>query len=315
MSIYIQYQESPKLTALVNGITTLYSQNGNTIPKSYDIVNFRTNYYNIMLCNSDGLDNWGRILGVNRTQPFNIVPTKIFGFKDATSTSNPPPPITNFGYPAQGNIPAKKSNFYATQRGLNTLNDIQYRLLLLLAMQKYNSNFSLGSINTMLTNYFTLSFATQFLRPPDYTMTINVKTDILSDTEIIVTSTTPLYSTFTPQRIYTLSCVLVQGTGQFLSTVNRNLPIFLNSSGGVYQYILKLDNSIAQIYPIPTTNLAINVLDLTNIYCIPGNMTIAYRIPSNFIQAYERYIFDPINNLDILPRPNGVSVTVNFNPV
>lgn len=55
--IYAQYSNATNLINLLNGIEPLININ---------IEDFHRVYFDIDTCNTEGLDNWGRIIGQNR---------------------------------------------------------------------------------------------------------------------------------------------------------------------------------------------------------------------------------------------------------
>ncbi len=141
MSIYVQYQNSTRLNTLLDGIETAIRFTDN------DRITWINNYLSIETASTDGLDNWGRILGQNR-----IVPAGIGGAKNVLGfdTGIPPAPI-NDGYPQNFD----NGNFYDSSHDSSTvvLVDDAYRVLLKILYLKYTTNNSIASLNLMIQSF------------------------------------------------------------------------------------------------------------------------------------------------------------------
>ena len=72
-TIFSQYANSPKILALISMVN-------DAIDPRYDIEQFYKQVFNIMTATDYGLDNWGRIIGVNRVVRMNPENSRTFGF-------------------------------------------------------------------------------------------------------------------------------------------------------------------------------------------------------------------------------------------
>jgi hypothetical protein len=133
---YQQYQNAPKLNELLNELEQVL-----IIPINL----FYDRFFNIMTCDTQGLNNWGLIL--NRTRDYLIYNyDESFGF----DTGEPNPTTTkypqNFGH---------GSFWSASNRSEKAImSDAQYRIVLLLLYQKYSVDCSVKAC-TDTANYFT----------------------------------------------------------------------------------------------------------------------------------------------------------------
>lgn len=132
--MYIQYQNALRFVSLLSQLEAYLS-----IP----IREFYNHFYNLATCDTQGLDNWGKIL--NRTR-IAVIPdySQCIGFDNGT----PPVPLDT-GYPQNFN----NGNFYGGQTIAGTLNDEQYRALLQLTYQKYSVDCSVAACTNVINNY------------------------------------------------------------------------------------------------------------------------------------------------------------------
>lgn len=139
--IYLQYQNSPKLINLVNkSANAMLFQN----------INFTNDYLDILTASTSGLDNWGIILN----QPRGVISgnsyDNVFGFDDGIIPTDTVTYPQNFYH----------SNFYNINYSPTiSLNNTQYRALLLLIYRSYTTNNSIYDMNNIIQQYATLTSA------------------------------------------------------------------------------------------------------------------------------------------------------------
>lgn len=105
---------------------------------------FSSYYLNISTATTKGLNMWGGILNQSRIVSLNDATSGVFGFDNGI------PPVGS-QYPQN----FQQGNFTSNQPA-NTnisLSDEAYRQLLQLLYYKYNSNYSVGSLNKMIQLY------------------------------------------------------------------------------------------------------------------------------------------------------------------
>lgn len=143
MSLYIQYSNSTNLKNLLFGDGYL----GLDAYLKIDPLEFYTSYFNLATCNSQGLDNYGRIL--NQSRFIQSVASgdyyQKFGFGQNGIT-----PATN-QYPQNFN----NGNFFggSTNPVYIELGDDDYRILLKFKYLVLTTNFSYKNANLIMNNY------------------------------------------------------------------------------------------------------------------------------------------------------------------
>lgn len=151
MSLYVQYSNAINLQSLLYG-----GQKSKITGKPYpglayyltiDPLEFLRTYFSLSSTTStEGLDNWGRILQVNRNIELpNVITNSIFGFDTGTPASP-----ADTGYPQNFN----NGNFWGGSTTLYALTDPEYLFLLQLRYAVLNTNCSLASANLILNTYF-----------------------------------------------------------------------------------------------------------------------------------------------------------------
>lgn len=126
-----QYVDSPTITSLLS----FYND---AVEPSLDILNFYNNIWNVLTAIGNGLDIWGKIVGVSRYLNTNSSGV-YFGFEEALSGSI-------------GSQPFNQAPFYlgATPTTTYPLSDEQYRRLILVKAAFNISNNTVPSINELL---------------------------------------------------------------------------------------------------------------------------------------------------------------------
>jgi len=138
--VYIQYSNSPNLKSLVN-------LTANSLLFTEDI---SANYLSIQTASTEGLNNWGIILNQSRVVSYGEVYPKVWGFFNGVPVTDTTTYPQNF----------YNANFYNRTYDVTiSLNDTQYRALLLLLYRKYTSNFSMSDLNSMIQQYATITGA------------------------------------------------------------------------------------------------------------------------------------------------------------
>jgi hypothetical protein len=186
--LYTQYSNAVNLRNLLNGglvskIDGLpYEGLLNYLTINSD--EFLNTYFSLAATTStDGLDNWGRILQVDRTIYLpNVETNSIFGF----DTGVPPSPITT-GYPQNFN----NGNFWGGDEIAYALNDYQYLFLLQLRYAKLTTNCSIASIIAILNIYF---------RAFDPTQEVIVNELSIMEMTITLTNPAPAYQIYILQQ-------------------------------------------------------------------------------------------------------------------
>lgn len=138
--MYSQYQNSPKFTAILEKLRAYLT---------VDIADVYFNWYNLETANTEGLDNWGRILNQSRvitiTEPF----IRRFGFNP-----NPPHTITptptnyplNFGFKVNNVETNSLWGNFAVTTTTDILTNADYRKLLKFIYLGYVTDRSITSI-------------------------------------------------------------------------------------------------------------------------------------------------------------------------
>lgn len=126
-----QYVDSPTITSLLS----FYND---AVDPSLDIFNVYNNIWNVLTAVGNGLDIWGKIVGVSRYLNTNTSGT-YFGFEEALSGLT-------------GSQPFNQAPFYlgSTATTTYTLSDEQYRRLILVKAAFNISNNTVPSINELL---------------------------------------------------------------------------------------------------------------------------------------------------------------------
>ncbi|APA83229.1 DUF2612 domain-containing protein [Francisella tularensis] len=130
MSIYIQYQKATKFKFLLESLTEYL-----TI-KAED---FHRDYFDLFTCKAEGLDNWGRILKVSRA--IDVLDfDNIFGFDTAADDDQFPMNFDN-------------GVFYGVDSNRQSLNDEDYRILLIFRYLSFVLDKSIKSCNHAVNIY------------------------------------------------------------------------------------------------------------------------------------------------------------------
>jgi hypothetical protein len=132
--MYIQYDKSTNLKALIEGLNPILSINEEE---------FYKNWFNILTAKSEGLDNWGRILNFGRGIKTDPTDLKVFGFYNGTSSFLTPPSNFNNGNWYKQTVPI-----------IQNLTDDAYRQVLQLVYLSQISNGSVSNINKILNYYY-----------------------------------------------------------------------------------------------------------------------------------------------------------------
>ena len=133
-----QYVDSPT----INGLLSSYND---AVEPSIDILNFYNNIWNVATAVGNGLDIWGKIVGVSRYLNTNAA-GYYFGFEEGLSGTT-------------GSQPFNQAPFYvgATSTTTYALTDPQYRRLILVKAAFNISNNTAPSINALLRTEFSTS--------------------------------------------------------------------------------------------------------------------------------------------------------------
>lgn len=144
MALYTEYGQALNLQSLIVGLVDIIS----TITPEQ----FTTDYINLYTCSPQGLDNWGIILNTSRNVYLPSV-SGCFGFElDSTDP-------TYSGYPMNlndiaGSYPLNGGTFYDGSIDNARLDDIPYRLLLILTYSNLNCNMSIFTMNNIINAYY-----------------------------------------------------------------------------------------------------------------------------------------------------------------
>jgi hypothetical protein len=135
-----QYCASPTIKALLESFN-------DAVEPTTDIANFYINIWNVNTAVGNGLDIWGKIVGVSRY--LTTAATNYLGYQEANSV----------GSEAQ---PFNQAPFYSGTLATNTfaLTDDQYRRLILVKAAANIINLSVPTINTLLRAEFGTSDGT-----------------------------------------------------------------------------------------------------------------------------------------------------------
>jgi hypothetical protein len=160
MTLYVQYQKAVRLQQLVTDLEP------NLV---VDAQAFYDNFFNILTCGSDGLDNWGLLLDRSRTIPVPAL-DNVFGFGDVLGLPVAPTYPQNYDH----------GSFYSGSSIYTALTDPQYRTLLQFTYAYLTSNFSLMSANLIMNAY-----CATFENP----VTVQVSTTGPKQMEFLITGT------------------------------------------------------------------------------------------------------------------------------
>lgn len=130
-----QYVDSPTITSLL-------SSYNDAVNPSLDLTNFYNNIWNVATAIGNGLDVWGKIVGVSRYLS-TLSATPYFGFEEALSGTG-------------GSQPFGQAPFFSgtTSTTVYTLTDAQYRRLILVKAAANISSNTIPAINELLRTEF-----------------------------------------------------------------------------------------------------------------------------------------------------------------
>lgn len=132
--MYIQYDKSSNLKALIDGLKPILS---------IDEEEFYNDCFNIKTGTGTCLDNWGRILNFGRGIKIDPTDRKLFGFYNGTNPFLTPPSNFNNGNWYSPSVPI-----------IQNLTDDAYRQVLQLVYLSQISNGSVGHISNILNYYY-----------------------------------------------------------------------------------------------------------------------------------------------------------------
>ena len=131
-NVYTQFVNATNLNGLLNGIQPLIT---------ISVEDYYQNFFDINTCNTQGINQWGALLNINRT--INVPNFQnVFGFDDGET------PIDN-QYPCNFGM----GNFYDGQFTATDLSDNEYRALLRLRYAYITTNASVYNANLMMNIY------------------------------------------------------------------------------------------------------------------------------------------------------------------
>lgn len=136
--LYVQYSNASNFNSLLYGNESYQGLNSLLNINYEDFVNY---FFDIRTANTQALDNWGIILNTSRNY-YGSVDNHLFGFNQEPNNDKQLPQNFNNGA------------FYSGQTQFISMSDSQYRSLLLMRYQTYNSNMSLLSIAQILNTFF-----------------------------------------------------------------------------------------------------------------------------------------------------------------
>lgn len=130
---YTQYHNATKINEVINNLAPYLT---------IDVEQFYTDYFNIDTANDQGLDNWGRILDVQRTY---AIPdwAQAFGFDTGE-------PLSDTTYPQNFD----NGNFYDDQSTPYSVDNTLYRLLLKYKYMILTTNCSFAAMNYIMNTLF-----------------------------------------------------------------------------------------------------------------------------------------------------------------
>lgn len=132
--MYVQFQNAPKFRGLLSELQDYLV---------FPIDDYYEEYFNIATCNTEGLNNWGRIL--NQARSILVYDySGVFGFNNGVA----PVPIDT-GYPQNFG----HGNFFSGETTLTELDNTQYRALLGLRYLSYTVLPSAGVVTQLINAY------------------------------------------------------------------------------------------------------------------------------------------------------------------
>lgn len=141
--LFAQYSNADNLNNLLYGTSTYPGLNSYL---NINYVDFVTNFFDVRTAGTEGLDNWGAILGITRNIYIPNVST-LFGFGDSASPPSPPGPT---GYPQAFNY----GGFYSGGAKYTALDNDIFRCMILLRYQTLTCNMSIQAISQILNQFF-----------------------------------------------------------------------------------------------------------------------------------------------------------------
>lgn len=138
---YVQFATADNLNKLLDELRPLLT---------IDPLEFWRDYFDIDICKSDGLDNWGRILNFSRVISINIASDGVFGFGNEGDY-----PIPEDGYPQNFDNGFFYNPAYEDTPTQYTLDDYKYRLTLKFRYAALTTNLSMQSINRIMNDLLT----------------------------------------------------------------------------------------------------------------------------------------------------------------
>jgi hypothetical protein len=137
MTLYVQYAKATKFQNFINGNDEFIGLNNLLNVKWND---YYDQIFNILTCNSTGLDIWGKILNIPRSYQIGTQ-EKTFGFNVNPKNTTDYAQNFNHGTFISGNT-------------WSTLPDGEYRCLLIMLARMYVSNLSIRQITKLLNDFF-----------------------------------------------------------------------------------------------------------------------------------------------------------------
>lgn len=138
---YVQFATAEKLNQLFNELRPLLT---------IDPLEFLQDYFDIDTCDTNGLDNWGRILDFSRVISIQTATNGVFGFGVQSDY-----PIPEDGYPQNFNNGFFYNPAYEDATIQYTMNDYEYRIALKFRYAALTSNLSMKSINKIMNDLLT----------------------------------------------------------------------------------------------------------------------------------------------------------------
>jgi len=140
-TILSQYAASPTINALIGSLNV-------AIDPVADIANIYSNLWNLQTASGQGLNNWGQIVGVQRSLRAPTAPT-YFGFGEAYSLTTSATGVQPFGLATMYAGPAATQTYY--------LDDADYRTLIMVKAAANIGSLTAPTMNTLLTQALGIS--------------------------------------------------------------------------------------------------------------------------------------------------------------
>ena len=140
--LYIQFSQAGKLNYLITNLAPFLT---------IDPMEFYTNYFNLATCNTDGLNNWGKILNVPRAIP-NLNPA-FFGWGTEYPAPTPLPPAPIYPQNWNNGTWTTTEQINNNSAGFTDMSDTVYREVLFLTYQSYNINYSIVALNRIVNKF------------------------------------------------------------------------------------------------------------------------------------------------------------------